>query len=179
MNIRLLLSSFLNSLKENFSSAIHRAKENIICGYKLLSHEVYYNQSTSKFYFKVVTDTGFICSDITVDELFLKPHIIDKLDKKSCNYVHYVRGRLEERANLGDTSLYTFYGINPFDTDIIIVKSLVDGKTHKWNVLEAYLNQWYLNLDKPSIGQFIEKYYLYKMLSDSTLSEQTKLRLVK
>jgi hypothetical protein len=160
-------------------NAAQKARENGVGGYNLLNHEVYYNQSTSKFYFKIVTATGFICSDITIDELFLKPHIIERLDQRSCNYVHYVRGRLEERANLGNTSLFTFYGISPFDNNIIIVKSLVDGTTHKWDIVEAYQNQWYLNLDKPSIGKFTEKYLLIKMLSDSTVPEQVKLKLVK
>lgn len=179
MIMKQLLSKLSKPLKEKYLKAFEKARQNNVAGYSLLNHEVYYNQATSKFYFKIVTDTGFICTDITIEDLFLKSHILNGLDRSSCNYVHYVRGRLEERANLGDTSIFTLNGVCPFETGVIIVKSLVDGSIHKWNIAEAYTKQWYFNLDKPSIGKFIEQYFILKMLTDITIPEQIKLRLVK
>ncbi len=178
MNIKQLLSNFNILIKNLLVATAQKTKENIV-GYSLLNYEVYYNKSTFQFYFKIVTDTGFICADITIDELFLKSHIVERLDQKSCNYVHYIRGRLEERANLGETSIFTFLGESPFETDVIFVTSLIDNSTIKWNIVEAYTKQWYLNLDKPSIGKFIEKYCRFKILYDTTTPKHIKLKLVK
>jgi hypothetical protein len=147
--------------------------------YTLLNNEVYFNKKTSQFYFKIVTETGFICKDITINELFFKPHILNGLNRSSFGFVNYIRGQIEERSNTGETSLYTFHGVCPFDSSIFIVKSLIDGSINRWDVYNAYNKQLYLNLDKPSIVRFIERYFIFKIQSDDSISEQSKLRLVK
>lgn len=178
MIIKQLLSRYYKQFKHQLTINIVQLKESNTT-YSLLDREVYYDESKAQFYFKVVTETGFICIDMTIDEIFCKKHILDGLDRDSERYVYYVRGRLEERANIGNTSIYTFSELSPFDNSIFIVKSLINGSKQKWNVFDAYARGLYLNLDKPSIARFMERYFIAKIQHDSNIPEQNKLKLVK
>ena len=92
MNIKLFLKNFSNYLNSKLNKQNNNEFANV---YHLQTHDIFYNEKTAQFYFKVVTDTGFICADMTMGELFSNSHVLNGLDRYSSNYVHYIRGRLE------------------------------------------------------------------------------------
>lgn len=145
--------------------------------YCLPTKDVYYSKNKNYYYFKVATATGFICIDISIDELFKNSEVLDGLDRKSFAYVHYVAGKLENLANKDQNALYTFYAISPFNNNTFIVKCLFDMSIEEWDILEAYKTEKYYNLDKPSISQFFKQYFYVQSISEDNSS--TKLHLVK
>jgi hypothetical protein len=143
----------------------------------LLQKEVHYDKRNNTYYFKIFTSTGFHMREVTVDQLFKDYEMLFGLDKYSLAYVHYIAGKLENLANKGQNSLYTFHAISPFDQSIFIVKSLINMSTEEWNIFDAFNKESYLNLDKPSIARFFELYYIAK--DKCTKDNQTTLHLVK
>lgn len=142
--------------------------------------DLFYKKETNQFYVKLVTITGYISRDITVEEILSNKNIFEALDINSRYYVYWVSGRLEELANNEQNSIYTFHGISPHDSNIFIVKSMLDMSIHKWNIIEAYKQELYYNLDKGSMVRFIERYFIAKAQSNQIENKNTEgLRIVK
>lgn len=142
--------------------------------------DLFYNKHTNQFYVKLVTITGYISRDITVEEILSNKNIFESLDINSRYYVYCVSGRLEELANNEQNSIYTFHGISPHDSNIFIVKSMLDMSIHKWNIIDAYKQELYYNLDKGSMARFIERYFIAKTQSSNIENNNNSaLRLIK
>lgn len=149
-------SSLLTRVKSFLTLDIHR-NANL---YTIVDKQLYYNKIKNTYYLKIVSVTGFLCRDVTIDELLLpNSHILKSLDQDSMCYVYYLAGRLEDMANKDHNSLYTFHGFNPKDPTFIFVKSLIDLSIHEWDVIYVFKSNKYYTLDKPSIAKFIEYYY--------------------
>ena len=86
----------------------------------------------------------------------------ESLDINSRYYVYCVSGRLEELANNEQNSIYTFHGISPHDSNIFIVKSMLDMSIHKWNIIDAYKQELYYNLDKEAWQDSLKDILLQK-----------------
>ncbi len=145
--------------------------------FTLANKEIYHNKDKNHFYLKVITTTGFICHNMTVEELVSNKTVFDSLDINSKLYVYYVIGVLETLASSGQNSIYTFYGISPHNCNEIIVKSLVDMSLQKWNIIDAYNNGLYDKLDKASMLRFFEVYFIAKQNTEH--NPKTYLKLVK
>ena len=144
----------------------------------IVDKQRYYDNTKNTFYVKVVSIVGFLCRDITIDEIFLSNSSILKfLDKDSACFVYYLAGKLEDLANKDHNSLFTFYGISPKNPSIFLVKSLIDMSIYEWEINDAYLNNLHYNLDKPSIARFIERYFIVKQLNIKA-AIKTDLQLV-
>lgn len=175
MSERLLTKIYKNTLKY-IKIKCKSIKEDKI-KYTILNKEVYYNNKKNKYYVKLVTMIGFICMDITIDEIFsINSSILDSLDPASRDYIFYIVGKLEDLANHEHNSIFTFHGISPHNQNIFIVKSLIDMSIHKWDIYEAYSKELYYNLDKPSIARFIEQYLITKQFNNS---QNNCIRLMK
>ena len=141
--------------------------------------QLYYDKNKNAYYVKIISITGFLCRDVTIDEIFLSDcTILKSLDRDSACFVYYLAGKLEDLANKDHNSLFTFHGISPKNPRIFLVKSLLDMSIHEWEINEAYLNNLHYNLDKPSIARFMERLFIVKQLNIQS-ETNTHLRLVK
>ena len=139
--------------------------------FTIVDKQLFYNKIKNNFYVKIVSSTGFLCRDVTIDEIFLSDSTILKfLDRDSACFVYYLAGKLEDLATKDYNSLYTFYGISVKNPSIFLVKSLVDMSIDEWDVNNAYDNKLYCNLDKPSIVKFMERYFIVKELNKPVLT---------
>ena len=143
--------------------------------------KIYFNNKKNQYFFKLSTIHGLICRDIPVDELLANKSILNALDKPSHSYAHYIAGILETLASVENNSIYTFYGLSPFNPAIMVVQSLTDGSVHEWNIIEAYDNELFYNLDKKSLTKFMEIYILAKqnLKNQNTTQQSNALKLVK
>jgi hypothetical protein len=143
--------------------------------YCFTNKELYYDKHKNSYYFKVATQNGLICRDITIDELFAERVILNNLDQESYAYACYVAGKLESLANSGQNSSFKFHGISPFDSNKFLVQQLDNGEIHEWDIVNTYSKENYLNLDKSSIMKFAELYLSYA----SNNNKNDNLKLVK
>lgn len=159
MSKKLLIKLYKNHLKY-IKTKMNKIKENKM-RFIIINKELYYNTNKNQFYVKIATTAGFLCRDITLEEIF-SPHstILESLDKDSLCYIYYVAGKLEDLANHEHNSIYTFQGVSPHNQNIFIVKSLLDLSIHEWDIHDAYAKELYYNLDKPSIARFMERYLI-------------------
>lgn len=134
--------------------------------FTIIDKQPYYDKVKNTFYVKIVSISGFLCRDVTIDEIFLSNcTLLKSLDKDSLCFVYYLAGKLEDLSNKEHNSLFTFHGISPKNPSIFLVKSLIDLSVYEWEINDAYVNHLYYNLDKPSIARFMERYFIVKQLN--------------
>ena len=168
-------SNFYTKFKDYWKSRLNFNESK----FTIIDKQPYYDKDKNTFYVKIVSITGFLCRDVTIDEIFLSDCTLLKyLDRDSACFLYYLAGKLEDLANKDHNSLFTFHGLSPKAPSIILVKSLFDMSICEWDINEAFLNNLYYNLDKPSIARFMERYFIFKQLNIKS-ETNNHLKLVK